>query len=246
MRIFNKKITLSFYAYSSVVILLIFTITSICEHFLPTNLFVKSLIVFSLLCFFVTAIIYIANEVKRKPVLFFLILGLFMGLFLILFFNESQDKKYNLTGHYTQNVLRYKGSTYKQGFALSEKIDDRGIVSSPLWQTLLKASIKQKDSYLFRNFLKYWWHNFTIKDLHNEKMFICIDKQKVLYYRQGDLIYKDGYFSVFIKYKSLKQPKEEIWVTSTPTSGCFSYERKNSSGKYDVYRWKIFEPYLNR
>ena len=170
-----------------------------------------------------------------------------MGLFLILFFNENDEKKYNLSGHYTKNATQYQGSIYKQGFALSGKIDDKSLVSSPLWQTLLKGGIKQKDFYLFRSFFYYWWHNFSLKDINNDKHFLCVEKDKLLYYRQGDVVLKENnHYAVFIKYASLKQPKKELWITCTPERGCYEFITNDTAGKYDVYRWKIFEKYLNR
>ena len=229
----NKKWTLSFYAFSSIVILIMFLITAIVEHTMPMGFNVKVLISLSTVMFLVAGGIYLFNECRKKPVIVFILVGALLGLFILVNLHETKEKFIDLENVFCSNVCKYVGAEYKEGFALSKKIDDVNLVKSAMWQSLLKESIVNKNFHSFVKFYYYWWDSCEREKLKDNKhqFFDLIKPEK---YNRGDVAYVNGHFRIFIRYIGT----EELWVLDTPEEGV--HKVISTPTHYEIYRWKEF------
>lgn len=243
MRIFNKKVVLTFYSYFSIFILIILFTTSLSVHLLPMTKFVKSLIALATFSFIIGSLVYLFNEAKKKPVILIFFGIAFLSISWFLFTAQSQNEPHILSSNYTKELRKYVGSDYKQGYEIRGEIDDIGLMHAAMWQAMLKNSVIRIDFRMFYRSIVLWWRNISYTDIMDGK-YSCIDfvrtSDAILFdkyeYKQGDIAY------VLNERVILVYLGNDEWITSTKGKGVHiisldDYENDLLISKVAIYRW---------
>lgn len=239
MKLFTKKLTLSFYGYFSSLIIILFMITCILERCFPTGILVKSLIAVSLIVFFTGILIYIINESREKPVISVIMIALIMGLAGIYFFEGDRNGLYNMNMLYSERLLLYENAEVAPGFELKNKTDQYGLVHS-FWCSMVKAGCYKRDIPLILRGIKMWFADFRDYDFSEDRYHYfrtVSEDERVL---PGDIRIKDGRIYVYAGLLKNGRNYASKWIYA-PADGKVCLTEKPD---YDaVYRWKYIDIY---
>ncbi|MBQ0105566.1 MAG: hypothetical protein KBT47_05980, partial [Armatimonadetes bacterium] len=219
---------------------------------LPTNFWVKSLIVLSCVTFSAGILIYIINESIKKPIISVIMITMILALFGLYVFKADKTEKYNLSQRYANRIIRYEGSEYGKGFEIRGKTDSAGLVHS-LWSSMVLAGESKRDFLLMAKGFRLWLLDLENYDLRADRygFFDPVSEENP---RLGDVcFYKDRFF-VCVQERTEKKGivlRRAKWASSEKGRGFYviteiEFEKYVSSYIENIYRWKYLETYSKK
>lgn len=149
---------------------LLLAATALALRIAQMDIYVRSLIVATLVVGIVTGLIHLIKLFESYPKLLYptiLIIG--MGILWGALANKPPNEA-ALRECYLKQLNSFKGARYVSGGETHNGIDCSGLARAALWQSMLKEGIKEFSPYLLGPLLwKFWWRDISAMDIATGK-----------------------------------------------------------------------------